>query len=104
MLQLEEFKKDSERFCYYGKSSFLSIDDEGDSETFYCHVLRFYLYDVAIDALNAFGVGLGVWTMKIFENLNKESKRMSTDCTNQKGEVSRQSIQSLFKTFKHNMA
>ena len=59
----------------------------GDDETFYMHVLRFYLPKIARVTFDKHGLGLGIFTMQGFERRNKESKNTLKRFTNCKGNV-----------------
>ena len=46
----------------------------GNDETFYMHVLRFYIPRIADDTFEKYNLGVGIFTMQGFERRNKESK------------------------------
>lgn len=54
-------------------------------ETFYLHVLRFYLPVIAEYTWDNYRLGLGVYTMQGFECRNKESKKDLRRLTNKRG-------------------
>ena len=51
-------------------------DNSGDDETFYLHVLRFYLPQIATKTLDEMQCGLGIYTMQGFEHRYKQSKNI----------------------------
>ena len=69
------------------KKSFLTIDSEGDIETFYTHTLRCYLPKLAKKLFEEYNVGYGVFSMQAFEHKNKQSKRMFRIKSNAKGNI-----------------
>ena len=75
-IQLEKFKDNILTFYDAGKSTFLMKNGTNVStETFYMHVLRYYLPRIASNAFSIHKCGIGVFTMQGFERRNKESKR-----------------------------
>jgi len=74
--QMSLFKTNVKDFYSLGKHGFLTIDETGDLEFFNTHVLRCYMPQIVKEVYATYGVGLGVFSMKGFEHLNKQSKRM----------------------------
>jgi len=68
--QIESFKKNVEEFYRCGSQSFL----KNNHETFFCHVLRFYLPSTAENTFLQHGLSLGIFSIQGFERRNKESK------------------------------
>ena len=77
-LKLNEFEKNLKELYDIGGRSFLTKNpaEVGDDETFYFHVLRFYMPHIAKVTLEEHGLGLGIFTMQGFECRNKESKNI----------------------------
>ena len=73
----------------------------GDDETFYMHVLRFYLPQIAKKTLTDHELGLGIWTMQGFERRNKESKHTLKRFSNNKGNVLIPNIRRLWDIYYH---
>ena len=71
----------------------------GDNETFYLHVLRFYLPHIAKKTLEDHDLGLGIFTMQGFERRNKESKNTLRRFSNKKGNVLPNNLRRLFDIF-----
>ena len=75
--QLETWVNKLKEFYKIGGRSFLTTDINtvGDAETFYMHVLRFYLPHHAKETFEQFNLGLCVFSMQGFERRNKDSKK-----------------------------
>ena len=71
-----QFKLDVKNLYNVGTKSFLSEKNEGDCETFYCHVLYAYMPMIVDDTWNKFQLGCGIFNMQGFERRNKESKEI----------------------------
>ena len=71
----------------------------GDDETFYMHVLRFYLPKIARVTFDKHGLGLGIFTMQGFERRNKESKNTLKRFTNCKGNVLAANLRRLWDVY-----
>ena len=62
---------------YYQRGGFFLTDkSSGDDETFYMHVMRYYVPHIAKLTFERHKCGVGVFTMQGFERRNKESKQM----------------------------
>ena len=87
--QLKDWEKKLEDFYAAGKSTFMTKNpgNPGDDETFYLHVLRYYLPKIAQDTLDKHCLGLGIWIMQGFERRNKESKHTLKRFSSKKGNV-----------------
>ena len=77
-LKLNAFENNLKEFYEIGGRSFLTKNpaEVGGDETFYFHVLRFYLPHIAKVTLDEHQLGLGIFTMQGFECRNKESKNI----------------------------
>ena len=77
-LKLNAFKNNLKEFYEIGGRLFLTKNpaEVGGDETFYFHVLRFYLPHIAKVTLDEHQLGLGIFTMQGFECRNKESKNI----------------------------
>ena len=95
-----QFKLDVKNLYNVGTKSFLSEKNEGDCETFYCHVLYAYMPMIVDDTWNKFQLGCGIFNMQGFERRNKESKEIFSKFINGKDNVVKQSLKRLYK--KHN--
>ena len=65
--KLEKFEKNVEQWYSTGKDIFLTRLTPGDSETFYQHVVCFYMLDIAKITFERHGLGVGIFTMQGFE-------------------------------------
>jgi len=98
--ELEDFNKNVVAFCKCGGTTFMKGDQMGDNETFYLHVVRNYLPEIAKNVLENCQFGLGVFTMQGFEHRNKQSKRTFKLKTNSTGNIVLQSMKALCSLFK----
>ena len=58
-----------------GADSFLTKGNtKGNDKSFYFHVLRFYIPQIAKATFERHGLGIDIYTMQGFERQNKESK------------------------------
>ena len=64
---LAKFNKDVELFYEYGKTSFLTNEQEGDSEKFYTYVVHCYMPKLAVKLFEKYQVGLEIATMQAFK-------------------------------------
>lgn len=89
------------RFYDVGRRSFLTkrVERPGDDETFYMHVLRFYLPKIARITFDEHDLGLGIFTMQGFERRNKESKNTLNRFSNTKGNVLCANLRRLWDIF-----
>ena len=100
--KLTKFEKDVKHFYSLGRTSFLTKKEDGDNETFYTHVLRFYLPRIANETRDMHNLGIGIFTMQGFEHRNKESKNTLKRFNNMKGNKLIQNIRRLWDVFYHN--
>lgn len=72
-VKVEEFDDNLAELNEIGGRSFLTRDASSvvDDETFYFHVLRFYLPKIAKETMEEHQLGLGIFTMQGFECWNK---------------------------------
>ena len=90
-----------EEFYNAGTKTFLTKDpsDIGNDETFYLHVLRFYLPQIMKRLYYKHKVGLGICNMQGFERRNKESKNTMRRFFNGKGNIILTNMKRLWKVF-----
>jgi len=100
---LEDFNKNAVLFYKHGGTTFMKGEQIGDKETFYLHVVRNYLPQIAKNVFEKCQFGLGVFTMQGFEHRNKQSKRLFKNKTNTAGNIVLQSIKALHSLFKHSV-
>ena len=84
-----------------GSKTFLTKINTGDQETFYMHVLRFYMPDIARETLHEHNLGIGVFTMQGFERRNKESKNTLRRFSNNRGNLVISNLKRLWDVFSH---
>ena len=84
---INQFVSHVSEFYECGANTFLTQKEIGDSETFYLHVLRYYLPKIAHTTWEKHSVGIGVFTMQGFERRNKESKNTLRRFNNNKGNI-----------------
>ena len=90
-------------FYQVGATSFLTGGTQtGDQETFYMHVMRFYIPEIARITYDRHRLGVGIFNMQGFERRNKESKNTLRRFTNNKGNVVLQNLKRLWDIFYHN--
>jgi hypothetical protein len=98
-IAMKKIKRLVKEFYAYGTDTFLSTHSIGYAETFYCHVIRYYMNDIIIDTWEKYGLGVGIFNMHGFERRNKESKFTLGHHTNNKGNVIIQNLVKLFGSF-----
>ena len=69
--ELEAFENNVKCFYKVGSKTFLTNHQIGDLETFYLHVLRFYIPNIAKITLQQNKLGIGVFAMQGYEWRNK---------------------------------
>lgn len=99
LLQFEDAIK---RFYQVGSKTFLTDHTKGDSETFYLHVLRFYILHISKITLEKHQLGVGVFTMQGYERRNKESKNCFRRFNNRKGNMVTQNMKRLWDVYYYN--
>ena len=93
------YKKWVERFYELGVVTFMTKIEPGDQETFYLHVMRFYMPDIIDDTWKKYRLGVGIYTMQGFERRNKESKQALSRHNNFRGNFIIQNLNRLFSKF-----
>ena len=85
---MEEFIEASNLFYEVGSKTFLSQSmNRGCSETFYMHVLRYYIPKIAMITLERHRLGVGIFSTQSFERRNNESKNCLKRFSNNKGKL-----------------
>ena len=75
-----------------GIKTFRSDRVHGDLETFYSHVLRWYLPDIIKCVYAKYKLGPGIFTMEAFEAMNFSTKNVLRNKCNHKGNVCAQTM------------
>ena len=96
---IQKCNDDVRLFYVHGYTSFLSVHNIGDRETFYMHTLRCYLPVIVDDTWKKYNFGIGILTMQGVERRNKESKYTMTNYTNHRGNVVIQTLYRLWDIF-----
>ena len=97
--QREQYEKDVKEFYKIGKKTFLSRIRPIDAETFYMHVIRYYIPEFAKITFKKHQLGVGIFTMQGFERRNKESKNTLKRFSNNKGNIAINNVQHLYDVF-----
>ena len=84
-----------------GSHTILTKNQIGDEETFYLHVLRFYIPHLSKITLQKHQLGIGIFTMQGYERRNKESKQCFRRFTNKKGNMVCQTIKRLWDIYNY---
>ena len=84
---MKQYEKWVTKLYEYGGDTFLKKHVEGDIETFYLHVVRFYMNDTIKDTWDKYSCGVEIFSMKGFERRNKESKQAISRHSNVKGNI-----------------
>ena len=100
-MNLKKWCDKLDSFYKVGGRSFMTKNKAhpGDDETFYLHVLRYYLPRIAKSTFEKHQLGLGIFTMQGFERRNKESKNTLKRFSNNKGNVLMQNMRRLWDVF-----
>ena len=101
-VDMKNFEKNVKKFYDCGSRTFLSSKQgvsDGDEETFYTHVLRFYIPIIAIMTFERHEVGVGIFNMQGFERRNKESKNIMSNHSNNKGNILIPNVKKLWDAF-----
>ena len=86
-----------------GAKTVLTHNTVGDRETFYMHVLCYYVPQLAKRTYDKYGVGMGVYTMQGYERRNKESKNTFRRFNNNRGNVVVPNLKRLWDIFHHSI-
>ena len=102
--ELKEYVENVKRFYDIGADSFLiKSNEKGDNESFYFHVMQFYIPPIAATTFERHRLGVGIFTMQGFERRNKESKntlsRFST--SNLKNNILHNNVSWCYDIFYH---
>ena len=81
--------------------SYSGNDEDGQGETLYMHVLRYYAPRIIRHTYETHAVGPGVFTMEGFEYINYVSKNGSSDASKQKGNITAQALPVLAMMYIH---
>ena len=103
--QLEDYIVNVKEFYKIGVQSFLTKDkgNPGGDETFYMHVLRFYVPKIARTTLDKDGYGVGIFTMQGYERRNKESKNTLRRFCNGKGDILKNNMNRLYDVYHYDI-
>ena len=78
--EMDDFESNVRKFYSVGGKSFLTKrGSTGDDETFYMHVLRYYIIMIARKIFRKHTLGVGIYTMQGYERRNKELKNFYVD-------------------------
>ena len=94
-----KFKKDLSEFYKCGKYTFLTKRNYGDDESFYFHVLRFYIPNIVDETWEKFKLGVGIFTIQGYERRNKGSKNSLRRLNNNKGNIVIRNMKRLWDLF-----
>ena len=92
MADINNFKRWVTQLYAHGSITFMKRSTEGDAETFYLHVLRFYMPNIIKQTWEMYGLGVGIFTMQGFEQRNKEAKHSLINHNNAHGYNMTQSL------------
>ena len=85
--ELENFEQKVKKFYEVGANTFLTKNRIGDEETFYLHVLRYYIPYLSKITLQKHQLGIGIFTMQGYERRNRESKNCFKRFNNKRGNM-----------------
>ena len=75
--EMEKFECNVKKFYDVGSRTFISkLSNIGNDETFYLHVLRFYMPDIVRKTYERHNLGPAIFSMQGFERRNKESQNI----------------------------
>ena len=102
--RIDIFEEQVSKLYEVGGRTFLSKNGKptGSEETFYFHVLRYYVMKIARETLAVHGVGVGLFNMQGFERRNKESKVKVKNSSNGRGNVLIHNMKKLYIDFRDN--
>ena len=97
---MDDFESNVRKFYSVGGKSFLTkCGSTGDDETFYMHVLRYYIIMIARKIFRKHTLGVGIYTMQGYERRNKESKNTLRRFNNNKGNIVATNLKRLWDIF-----
>ena len=99
--QMTKYLTNVKKLYEVGAKTILKGDNVCDDETFYLHVLRFYIPDLSEVTLKKHQLGIGIFTMQGFERRNKESKNCFRRFTNKRGNVVCQTMKRLWDIYNY---
>ena len=100
--QIDLLTADLKSFYDVGKRTFLSSPaHKGEDETFYMHVLRYYVPRTALQTYKNHNCGIGVFNMQGFERRNKESKNCLKRFSNNSGNVVINNMARIYDVFNY---
>ena len=102
MEEIQDYEMKMNTFYYHGSFCIFTNTVKGDGETFYCHIAKHWIPNMARWTLDNLGCGVGIWTMQGFEHRNKQSKFVYAHKTNGKGNCCLQVLKGLHNSFLHN--
>ena len=97
--KLEEYVHLAKELYAAGSRTTLTKNNEGDRETSYFHVARYYVPKIAKETYENYGIGIGVFTMQGYERRNKESKNTLRRFSNKKGDIVTPNLKRLWDVF-----
>ena len=97
--KLEEYVHLAKELYAAGSRTTLTKNNEGDWETSYFHVARYYVPKIAKETYENYGIGIGVFTMQGYERRNKESKNTLRQFSNKKGDIVTPNLKRLWDVF-----
>ena len=99
---MDKLELDVKLLYKFGATSFLSAKNiVGDSETFYFHMVRYYIPVISRDTCSKFQLGLGIFSMQGVEHRNKYSKCTLRNHSNNKGNIVINNLDRLWDVFDH---
>lgn len=99
--QIDDYVDKVKELYDVGAKTVLTTNVTGDHETFYYHVLRFYIPKIAQETCNKYGLGIGIYTMQGFERRNKESKNILKRFSNNVGNITIPNLKRIWDIFQH---
>ena len=103
---INKFTELSKNLYNQGMETYLSDCVHGDLETFYAHVLWWYLPEIVKTVYHKYGLGPGIFTMEGFEAINFSTKTVLRNKSNHKGNVCSQTLIQLvseYMNFEHDV-
>ena len=97
--KLGKFEENVKKLYDAGSKTVLTKNTVGDRETFYMHVMRFYLARIARATFEKYKLGLGIYSMQGYERRNKESKNTFCRFNNNRGNVVLPNLRRLWDIF-----
>jgi hypothetical protein len=98
---IDEYENNMTILYDVGAKTVLTNNNEGDAETIYMHVARYYIPKLARELFEKYGVGIGIMNMQGYERRNKESKNIVRRFSNHRGNLVIPNLKRLWDVFKH---